>query len=431
MTKVGIVGPHSSVENIMSVIKTMPIGDVEFTPLPYETTNESVDIVNANLPFYQGWLFSGPAPLLLCKRLIPPGAILAHCFHVGASLYRAIIQMSSQLNKAARRISFDMVKPDDISESLAELRIPSDQFSISYYDEDLDVDKITNFHIDAFKSGRSDGAVTSLHRVYTNLIAAGVPAYRNTPTKMEIRLAVQLILEQAATSYFKNTQVGLVIVELSLFDKIAQNRYTTYQLQKLELDIKRYVIELAEKLDGSLVERSRERYEIFSSRGTVGQNIGHIRSVVEQLEILTDAQTPAGIGFGETMYAAEINARRALYHARHNTTNLTIINDEGSIIEDADQKQALQYDYFSYDNALLDKLSAAGVNIKTYQKIQATVRQMPKDTFTVNHLADRMSVTGRNISRIIKGLASVDLVERVGEEAPAVRGRPSALYKLR
>jgi predicted ArsR family transcriptional regulator len=94
------------------------------------------------------------------------------------------------------------------------------------------------------------------------------------------------------------------------------------------------------------------------------------------------------------------------------------------------QKKEMEYAYYSNDKGLLDKLNEANVGIKTYRKVEATVRRMGWDSFTTAQLANQLSVTDRNIRRIMASLCKVALVECIGEESPSNRGRPSRKYRL-
>lgn len=429
MPKIGVVGPAPSVERILSVA-TDSYPAIEFIPFSYDETREAINIVSANRHKVNGWLFSGPAPLMLARQQLTETDIAVSCFHVGASLYRSFLQMTNQLRQPVSNVSIDMIYSDKINEALAELQIPTDNMQVIFYDENLAYQDVFRFHRDAYRSGQTDGAITSLHAVYQALAAEGIPAYRNTPTKMEIRLAIQMIADKVSASYFKNTQVGLEIIEISHFAELVKRVKSPYQLQDLELSFKRILIKLSESLDGYLIDKGNGHYEVFSSRGAIEREIPALQDAIQHIGLLAEAPVSVGIGFGETVYTAEVNAHQAVYHAQKKNLPIVVIREDGVLIESAGEQDELKYDYASTDKKLLEMLNQAKVSIKTYYKIEAAVRSRGWDTFTVKQLAAQLSVTVRNINRIVTALLAVGLIAIVGEETATTRGRPSKLYQL-
>ena len=429
MPRIGIVGPTSSIERILDVADKMNL-TLDFVPLPYKKTHETATIVKTNQAHIDGWLFSGPAPLIVAQSVLSPSAIFTCCFNIGASLYRCFVQMSQELNKPVGQVSIDMTEEAEINEALAELQLPRSNMHILFYNRHFKILDLVNYHKDLFLSGQTDGAITSLEAVYLALKELGIPVWRNTPTKMEIKLALQIISEKITSSYFKNTQVGLEIFEIELLSKVEKMLKSPYELQELELDIKRTLLQLSRKLDGYLTEQGSGRYQIFSSRGAVEREITTLQATIEEIQLQVDVPVWVGIGFGETFYAAEVNGYRAVNHAKRKQCGIVMIKDDGVLVEAVGKEDELQYEYYSQDSNLLAKLKQAGVSIKIYRKIMMIIKRMGWDSFTVSQLAEQLAVTDRNVSRIVSGLLRAELVQCIGEEAPAVRGRPSKMYQL-
>lgn len=429
MPKIGVVGPDSSVERILSVAEKMNL-QLDFIPFTYFKTHETIDIVKANLDKVDGWLFSGPAPKMITEHLLVNHPVVGNCFQVGASLYRSLIQMSYKTKNFKLRVSIDVTMNDEIGSALQEIDISSDDIYIKFYDSDFSHAEIIDYHYNLFKANKIDGVITSLHFVYEALKSLNVPVLRNTPTKMEIKLAIQIIEEKINTHYFKSTQIGIAVMQVDLWNQVKNMSKSHYQTQMLELEIKRILLKLNEKLNGYIIEKGNGSYEIFSSRGAVERELEFFKETLNQISLLTDSLISLGIGFGQTFYAAEINAYRAINHAKCKDCNQIVIQDDNMLIEDAGSEKSLHYEIASQDSELLKKLNMAGVSIKIYQKIISVIKRMNWQTFTVNQIAEQLAVTDRNISRIISGLLSANLVLLAGEEAPAVRGRPRKIYRL-
>lgn len=429
MPKIGVVGPKSSVNRILSVTEKMNL-QIDFIPFTYLETHEAVNIIKDNMDNVDGWLFSGPAPRMLTEHLLVNHPVVGSCFQVGASLYRGLIQMANQMQTLNSRISTDVTINDEINSALEELEIAPKDVYIKFYDKGFSYSDIIDFHYKLFQDGKVDGVITSLQSVYQALKNLNVPVFRNTPTKMEIRLAVQIIEEKLHTSYFKNTQIGIAVIQVDLFKQVKSLPKSHYQMQMLELEVKRILLQLNEGLTGYIIEKGNGAYEILSSRGAVERDLAGFENALSQINLITDAPILVGIGFGQTFYAAEVNAYRAINHAKGNNCNSIVIQDDNTLIENVGSDKILHYEIATQDSELLKKLTIAGVSVKIYQKIVSVIMRMGWDVFTITQLAEQLSVTDRNVSRIVSGLLNAELVQLAGEEAPTLRGRPRKLYKL-
>ena len=211
--------------------------------------------------------------------------------------------------------------------------------------------------------------------------------------------------------------MALRSLNLEQFDRIAERATTRYQLQHLELDIKKELMVFSENIDGSLLDHGNGRYQIFSSRGAIEREIDSLREIVEKLSLDLDIPIAVGIGFGETAYSAELNARRAVLNSKENPNRgIVAIQENGVIIESFGEMGKLTYDSRSNNKDLLEKLNKAKISIKTFNKIGALVQRMGWISFTAQDLATNLSMTPRYAQRIMSNLCEVELAEYYGEE---------------
>lgn len=433
MYRIGVVGPAPSVERILAVANEFE-HEIEFVPITYEDAKEVSEIVRERNHDFNGWFFSGPIPFTIAKNVLSPEANMVYCPPTGSNLYRCFIQMANDRNEAVKRVSVDMIESEGqfLHEQLSELDIPVEDQHVLTYDEHYDAEAIAQFHLRLWKEGKTQGAFTTLMAVERALRKEGIPVYRILMTKMEIRQAMKMVIEKARSSYFKDTQIGVEIIELEQFDTIAEKSKTRYHLQHLELKIRQLLLLLCEKLDGSLLANGNGRYQIFSSRGAIEREIDMLRSTVHQLSLDAEVPVAVGIGFGETAFSAENNARKAIQHAKdRDGFGIVIVQDDGVIVESAGESEQIAYSYRSNDKELLDKLNKANVSIKTYNKIEALVQRMGWSTFTTSDIASYLSMTVRNAQRIMGSLCENGLAEYRGEELQSMRGRPKKMYRLK
>lgn len=433
MYKIGVVGPPPSVERILAVANEFE-HEIEFVPFTYEDAKEVSKIVQEHNPEFDGWFFSGPIPYTIARNVLSPEANIVYCPPTGSNLYRCFIQMSIDHDEVVKRVSVDMIESEGqyLHEQLSELEIPDENTHVLTYDEHYDPEEITQFHLQLWRDGKTQGAFTTLFSVERALQKEGVPIYRVLMTKMEIRQAMKMVIEKARSSYFKDTQIGVEIIELEQFDKIAEKSKTRFHLQHLELKIRHTLLLLCEKLDGSLMANGNGRYQIFSTRGAIEREIDMLRNTVQQLSLDAEVPVAVGIGFGETAFSAENNARKAIQNAKERPeSGIVIVQDNGVMRESVGETEQLTYAYRSNDKELLDKLNKANVSIKTYNKIEALVQRMGWSTFTTTDIASYLSMTVRNAQRIMGSLCEYDLAEYRGEELQSMRGRPKKIYALK
>lgn len=431
MHKVGVVGPQPSIERILDVANEFE-HEIEFIPFPYEDAREVREIVKQHQAQVNGWFFSGPIPYMMAKKILGADANYVYAPYTGSSLYKCLLQMSHHQQQTLQGISIDMIHSEDMQESLNELEIPIRDIYVKQYDEEYNAQDLLRFHLQLWKEGKTKSVLTSLFTVYQALKKEGIPVYRIFMTRMEIRQALKILVEKVKSSYFKDTQIGVEIIEIDQFDQIAEKSKTRYYLKHMELRIKQTLLHLVEKIDGSLIENGNGRYQIFSSRGAIEREIDLLRSTVQQLSLDVEVPVAVGIGFGETGFSAELNARKAVHHAKEKADGgIVIVEDDGLIIESVGEEEELAYAYRSNDKELLEKLHLANVSVKTYKKIEALVHRMGWDGFTTSDLASHLSMTVRNAQRIIGSLCETGLAEYKGEEQSSPRGRPSKIYKLK
>ncbi|SIR06000.1 hypothetical protein SAMN05878482_102890 [Peribacillus simplex] len=432
MYKIGLVGLKTSIEQILLLAEEYK-HELEFISLPYAKTEEVENIVKEHDSNVHAWLFSGPLPYEIAKKTLGTDKIMVHVPATESGFYKSLLEMIYDQGKIIEQLSIDTMSSNNISEeALSQLNIKTQKIYTKVFDElDVDTDELLHFHLNLWNKGKTEGAFSCFPSVCEALREKGIPAYRMSISKMEVRQTLRILSEKVKTSYFKDTQIGVEIIEVEYFNKVAEEMKTPYHLQYLELRLKEMLIQLGEKINGSFSEKGNGRYMIFSSRGAIEREIITLEDTIQKLAFEADTPVTVGIGFGETAYSAEINAFRAIQHSKEmKKREIVIIQDDGKIIESPGKKKELQYDTRSHDKLLIEKLKNGNISVKTYKKISALVQRMGWIDFTTKDLATHLEMTERNVRRIVADMCEVDLAQCIGEEANATRGRPSKIYRL-
>lgn len=430
MFRVGVVGPKQSVERILDLAKEFDQG-MNFIAYPYKETKETESIVLENDAYVDYWLFSGPIPYTVAKNALGSAKRMEYIYPTESSIYKGFLEMVYTQGKLLDRVSVDMLSSTKFMEdSLKNVKISVSDLYVKTFEANIDPGELLDFHLGLWKEKKTEGAMTCYPTVYQSLKEAGIPAYWITPSQMEIYQTVRVFVEKVKTSYFKDTQIGIEMIEVEHFDRIKESAKTPYHLQYLELRLKESLIKLCEQLDGSLLEQGHGRYVIFSSRGTIEREIPVLRETVQYLSREADTTVAVGIGFGETAFSAEMNAHRALRQSKEKEVRgIVIVQDDGTIIEWAGQEEELIYSYRADDKETMEKLKKGNISVKTYKKLDALLQKMGWTVFTTKDVAKYLQMSERNAQRIVADLSEVGLAECTGEESPT-RGRPTKRYRL-
>lgn len=433
MFKIGVVGPSLSVHRILEMAREMEQG-MDFIPYIYKETSEVETIVLSNDWQVDFWLFSGYIPYMMAKKILPSDENLVYIFSTESSIYQGLMELSYSQGELLKQISMDMVEPahNVEGEGLDQLKITMKDVYVKTFNATIDPDALFQFHYDLWKQKKTEGALTCYPTVHQALIQAGVPAYWMSPTRIEIFQTIRIFFEKIKTSYYKETQIGVVMIEVIDMDYVKEKMTRPYQIHYLELRLKELLIQMCENLGGSLFEKGSGRYTIFSSRGVIEREIQSIQGKMDSLSMEANTPVAAGIGLGQTLYLAEMNAYRALRQSKEKEEEkITIIQEDGTIVESVGREEELTYSYRTDDKEFLEKLNKGSISVKTYKKIEALVRKKHWNGFTTKDLAVNLQMSERYAQKIMADLCKVDLAEYIGEESPHSRGRPIKIYKLK
>ncbi|MFF2175353.1 hypothetical protein ACFVT8_02645 [Lysinibacillus sp. NPDC058147] len=431
MYKIGLVGLKTSIAQILDLAEEYK-NDLEFISLPYVEIEEVETIIEEHNFQIHAWFFSGPLPYEIAKRKLGADKIMVHVPAAESGLYKALLEMIYEQNHIIEKLSIDTMIVNNISkEGMSQLSINNPTIYTKMFELDVDTNELLSFHLNLWNEGKTEGALTCFPSVCETLREQGVPAYKMSMSTMEIRQSLRILSEKVKASYFKDTQIGVEIIEVEYFNKVAEEMKTPYNLQYLELRLKEMLIQLGERINGSFSDKGNGRYMIFSSRGAIEREIFTLEETVQRLAFEADTTVAVGIGFGETAYSAEINAFRAIQHSKAmKKREIVIVQEDGLIVESPGKKEELQYTSRTQNEILIEKLQKGNISVKTYKKIVALIQKMGWNDFTTKEIATHLEMTERNVRRIVTDMCKVDLAQCIGQETYATRGRPTKIYRL-
>ena len=430
MYKIAVVGPSRSVNRILTLAREIE-QDLEFVPYIYEKTNEVKDFVmNPKIPV-DFWLFSGYIPYKIAINTVGSNETFVYIDSSELSIYKGIVDLSNSSGQLLKRMSVDMIEAF-CPQELSQLEKSLEKVYIKKFDVEIETEELVDFHYKLWKENKIEAALTCYPTVYEDLLEAGIPAVWLSPSRNEIYQTIRMFFEKIKTSYYKDTQISVEMIEIVDYDVIKEKMKESYQLEYLELHLKKTLIQLCERLDGSLFEQGNGRYALFSTRGAVEREIGTLKEMVNYLSLEADSKIAVGIGFGQTVFAAEANAYRAIRESKEKgNQDIIIFQEDGIMIDSVGEEEQLAYSYRTDDQEFLEKLKEGKIGVKTFKRIESLIRKMDWTDFTTKDLAVHLKMSERNAQRIVSDLCKVNLTECVGEESHYSRGRPVKVYRLK
>lgn len=427
-TRAGIVGPKDTVQLILDIAKEF---NDKLTPVPYvyQSTKEVTNIMKYNQHMVDLWIFAGPA-LYPFAQLSGSDQL---CFFLkldGSSLAQVLLKIGYKEGKSLNRLSIDMLTEKEVNEIYIDLNLPYEEIYVHEYNHETPLNDLLTFHQSLYEKGKIDICLTCLYFIYEQLQSQGIPAYRITPTRSNIRETLKTAIQQWETIQFKQSQIAVMLIKVNKMESLTDHHTVSYDLHRLNLELQAAILNFSESISGSFVTLGLGTYIIFSTRGSLQETGQQSTELIEKLALITDLPANIGIGYGETSLAAEKNARLALHHAEnHGERSAFLVDSNGTIEGPLNDKTNITFGYRIENSDISEKLKKAGVTITTFNKILSIQKKQGNQAVTANSIAEWLKMTQRNARRILNSLVEHDLAEVIGEEAPA-KGRPRKIYRV-
>ncbi|MCS0787053.1 hypothetical protein NX021_02645 [Cytobacillus firmus] len=429
MFRVGVVGPQSTVERIIHIAQGLKL-DVIFLAYPYKEVRETEDIIKNNNNNVDLWIFSGKISYTIACKVAGNAEKQIYIGHTEAGIFKGLLEFAYKTGSFLDHFSIDEISKSHLETAFNQLNIKPEKIYVKTFSENTSTEELIGFHRHLWENGETKGAITCFEEVYLQLKEMNVPAFRISTSDIEIRHTLNILSEKIKTFYFMESQVAVQLFEMGHLENHFKSSKQTYQLQYMELKLKEILINLSEHLNGSLIEKGLGRYLIFSSRGDSEREIGKIEETVNKLVLESGLKVGVGIGFGETIFSAELNANNALKQSKERFGSIIIVHENGEIVEvESENIEKIDFPYFN-DKSFMTKLKNEKINVKHYIELFALIRNAGIKEFTVKDISIQLTKDERNTRRFIESLCDAGLAECTGVEEYPARGRPRRVYKL-
>ncbi|WP_217586126.1 hypothetical protein [Lentibacillus saliphilus] len=428
--RVGAIGPRDSVERVMAFGRTYD--DLDIKPFIYDSTEDTADIIQTCHDRVDQWFFSGPVPYdyALQNGLIQPHEGIYATLH-GSSLLGVLLEAVMRKQKMIHSISLDSI--DDTQLDVIKTCPGLDQMTIHQYDKTgyIPSDHLVLFHETCYKQQKTDIAVTCINSVYHKLKEKNIPVFRVVPSELSVRLAIDYLRQRAQKLSYRKKQLVMIGFEV-IYPSTIEDGFIPYKIQHSELELHHVLLQVAEKVHGSLAKIGNGKYIIYTTRGDVDfyQTEHSIEDLAEHIRVQSNLGVRIGIGYGQTVLEADEHVHIAFDYARQDDRhNLIVVNEEKEVIELRDQSENILYQQrFSHEKwgETFEDLKVSAAQAK---RVYTLAQHHEKDEITAQELANWLQSTERNARRILQELERAKLAKVVGEES-GQRGRPRRVYQL-
>lgn len=431
--KIGIIGPQDSIRKILEFAKEFE-ESAELVPYAYKVKDSAIELTSLCQEHTDLVLYTGEAPYRIALQagiIRKPALFLPRN---GSCIYKALWEMRND-GVEIKNISTEGLLKEEVLETASELGIEDfgNVYTFDIFNNfNVDYVQIADYHTRLFKEGSVGAVITAFSKIYEMLKDHEIPVYKVFPTKSLIRENLHKALLLGKMKISKDAQVAVQIVKIRDPKGVSASEYDFMSRRnRLESMLIQYTRENL----GSLFPMGRDEYLIFTNRGAIENADFQRRFDTRDFSKDTfNAILSSGIGFGNTVYEAENNARAALGHAAERDFHCAFIIDDNGTISGPYAKEedlVLSYSLSSGKSEEIRKMADATTLSPVYiAKLRSLIEKNNKNVVDAPIVADYLNISVRSARRILTVLTQSGFAIVKYTESKAKTGRPCHVYEL-
>ncbi|MCQ1530294.1 hypothetical protein [Lutispora saccharofermentans] len=428
--KIGVIGACDTVNKVKAASDEFK-SKADIYIYPYSHKDEIFKILEESEAIVDIILFSGQVPYNLARKMNLVKKPYYFIPFTGATLYKAFWEMKGK-GIDYERVSFDTIEKKDVMEIAEELSLASERFYINDCHEDIDYDEVTKFHYELWKKEEVNVACTCLNSTYIKLKNLGMPVIRLFPTVSLIKEYLNKIIYDANIAKAKSAQIAVQIIKIN---HDYANMSSEYSFLELRNTIEKHIINYTKIVIGSMFLFGRNEYLIFTTRGAINDEVygSSIKELVVECK-KNKVNINSGIGFGSTIYEAEVNARIGLSYSEKNRDNCLYMVSENGLITGplcSDYSEYGSYHLTSFDEKIKEISTNTNLSSAYISKIKSIINSKNKNTFNAEEFSNYLGISVRSSRRILNQLVDGGYAKIVGEGKKNNTGRPYNIYEIK
>lgn len=428
---IGIVGPEDLVKYSAELMERYE----NLTPrlLPYETENDTMNIVNKNYDKVDVFLFTGFLPYFIATR---QGLDLPSFFFsiAGSSLYKALFDLKVHRNIDVTKVSVDTLREESVASIYDQLNLNRKGVKVNKIGlENFNGKEYVEFHYDLYKTGQTEVGITAINSVYEQLKKEDIEIYKIIPTPQSMKKTMKLISTFVEGEIARSNQ--LVIQILRIDEEILDRDFTNMEKREKKLQLYQRLLKYGRKHHASIFINEDNDYVVLMNSGIFKKytNLYESIPIIGKIEENLNIKMYMGIGMGLTAMEAEDNAREALkFSQEEEEGNAFIIDQDKKVIGPINfsSNEGLSYKMKTDDENIVSIAEKSKLSVTNLYKIKHLIEDLKNDELTSKQIKNGLGVTLRTANRIINKLVDAGIARESGYEDPAGRGRPRRIYKI-
>jgi|GEM_PF-793096 len=404
-------------------------GNIDGRLLIYHSDDELLELIENLQREFDVLIFGGPLSYHLYRKYVGDNVPTLCIDYKEIELMSGLLSLLNE-RKLPARVALDTFASELVDEVLKETGIAGCMKTyVKPFDPAEPHEAIVRFHRELWESGKIDHVLTCRRSVFEALSAARVPVTKILPSKFNIRNSIAKAVLLGENIKNANFQIAighfLVVPDSSRQD-------SEYAQEKLSLDFHRYLVDIAQRFNASIMPLGMFEYLMYTSRGFLEEmtRLWTETSVFRDAELKLSAHIYAGFGAGKTPLAAQTHAKSALERAKETGEGCAyLIRDDGKIVGPlGGAKEPLEFTHRTTDPLLQEMAARTHLSADTVAKVLSFSRI--HGSFTAEELANALGVTTRNVRNILRKLADPGYLEESGMERPYPKGRPRKIFTL-
>jgi hypothetical protein len=427
--RLGIIGTKETLEKIKTVVPEFK-DKINVKYLVYVDKDETIDILKSCQNDIDVILFSGTDPYHYAKNadaIIKPAVYIPR---VETSIYEVFWKIRDE-GLDYTKVSIDAISGKAVDEVLNAFDIPKENIYVKSYKAIVNYDELVTYHYKLWKEKKVNAAVTGLSMAANKLKEIGVPVFKLYPTIPLIREYINKAIYLGDVERIKSTQIALQIISIK---NESSDMSFQYEFLKLKNQFETSLIEYTQENFGSFFPFGVNEYLIFTTRGALNsKSVEEKFQKIVELDKKLGVSFSSGIGYGNTVYKAEVNARIAVdYSSKENYSCCYIVDEQGLISGPIGKNDDmnLEYDLIVTDKEIQDIAKKINISAAYVSKIKAIIESTGKNILDAEELSNYLGISLRSSRRILNQILDAGYANVIAKQSKSSTGRPRRIFEI-
>ena len=438
--RLAVVGHRSSVQEIQQIVaeKFDNVETIGVELANDEMVNAAVRELKNRLSKLDGILYTRREPYELVVSRLDHSNIPARYVNVdGGSFVQSLLMASMTYGADVCRVSVDTLDYGLVMKTYESLNISPEDARPVMVRVDINaehfVEATVQAHCESYRNGLCSVCITNIRDVKDSLDAEKIPCVLISPSQdtyiNEIR---RLILKWQVREAEKENSAILCIHAVQDSDYYQPRRNMVQSVLDLG-KLAETVVMFAQLLNGAYFRTGEQDFVIVCNYDALSDVTDRFTrlDLLGQVYSATSFRLAVGIGTGDSLQSALVNAERANQMARSEGMNRAyLIQGEDAPVGPIQPNDLMKIPQTQFDQHLTKVAQDCSLSINTISKINAFAMRKNNGSLITAELGEELHVSFRTAARIVEKLEAKGYIVEIGRSAINDRGRPTRIFRL-